>query len=264
MMRADVYLVSRGYAKSRESAKRSICASLVTCDGKVLKKAGELIDDAAEHVIDFRTEHAYVGRGGLKLEHALDVFAISVADLCAIDIGASTGGFTDCLLRRGAARVYAVDSGHGQLAAELVADTRVVSLEGINARYLTHGDIGEICDVIVMDVSFISQSIIFPRLSPLLTEQGVVISLIKPQFEVGRGGVGKGGVVKSAEYRKRAVKSVVAAAKENGFYLAGLVNSPILGGDGNREYLALWKRRGGDAAHEDAVSEQAVRHVDYS
>ena len=239
-MRVDLFLVERGYAKSREAARRSIDAALVKIDGKTVAKAGEKIDEALPHEVDFTPLIPYVSRGGLKLEEALRKFSIDPTGMRAVDIGASTGGFTDCLLKHGASFVVAVDSGHGQLNPDLLSDARVKSLEGLNARTLSLSDIGEPCDIAVMDVSFISQTYILPQIPALLKEGGVAITLIKPQFEVGKSGVGKGGIVRHAEDRKAAVARVIETARSVGLYLAGLVPSPISGGDGNREFLALF------------------------
>ena len=181
-MRVDVFLVERGYAKSREAAKKSIDAALVKIDGRTITKAGEKIDEALPHEVEFAPLIPYVSRGGLKLEEALKAFDVDPTGMRAVDIGASTGGFTDCLLQHGAACVVAVDSGHGQLNEALLADSRVRSLEGLNARALTLADIGEPCDIAVMDVSFISQTYILPQIPALLKDGGVAITLIKPQL----------------------------------------------------------------------------------
>lgn len=245
-MRVDVFLVERGYAKSREAAKKSIDAALVKIDGRTITKAGEKIDEALPHEVEFTPLIPYVSRGGLKLEEALKAFDVDPTGMRAVDIGASTGGFTDCLLQHGAACVVAVDSGHGQLNEALLADSRVRSLEGLNARTLTPADIGEPCDIAVMDVSFISQTYILPQIPALLKDGGVAITLIKPQFEVGRSGVGKGGIVRHAEDRKAAVIRVIEAARQAGLYVEGIIPSPICGGDGNREYLALFSMTNND------------------
>jgi 23S rRNA (cytidine1920-2'-O)/16S rRNA (cytidine1409-2'-O)-methyltransferase len=242
MMRADVYLVNFGFAKSRESARRSIEAGLVSVDGKCITKPSEKIEETIEHTVKCESSIPYVGRGGLKLEAALDAFCIDTIGKVCIDVGASTGGFTDCLIRRGAERVYAVDSGHGQLASELLANNKVVSLEGINARFLNREIIPELCDIIVMDVSFISQTLIIPRFADLMSDGGVVITLIKPQFECGREAIGKGGIVKKPEHRLAAIRKVFASAKEYGLYPHALIRSPIVGGDGNVEFLALFSK----------------------
>ena len=242
MIRVDVYLVSEGYSKSRESAQKSIEAGLVTIDGKLVKKPSEKIDETIEHSVECENTIAYVGRGGLKLEAALDAFGIDPSGKICFDVGASTGGFTDCLLKRGAARVFAIDSGRDQLAAELRNDNRVVSLEGMNARFLNFESVGSYADIIVMDVSFISQTLILPRFQMLLNDGGDVVTLIKPQFECGREALGKGGIVKKPEHRLSAVRRVVSVAEENGLHLCGLIRSPIEGGDGNVEFLARFTK----------------------
>lgn len=243
MIRVDLYLVNAGFARSRESARRSIEAGLVKIDGKLINKPSEKIDDSAPHDVQFQNSIPYVGRGGLKLEAALDAFKVDPCGKVCIDVGASTGGFTDCLLRRGAMHVYAVDSGHGQLAAELLADSRVVSIEGMNARFLNREIITNSADIIVMDVSFISQTLIIPRFNDLLTDTGIAITLIKPQFECGREAVGKGGIVKKPEHRLSAIRRVFASARECGLYPQALIRSPIVGGDGNIEFLALFSKQ---------------------
>jgi 23S rRNA (cytidine1920-2'-O)/16S rRNA (cytidine1409-2'-O)-methyltransferase len=257
-MRIDLYLFKFGYSRSRESASRAIASGLVSVDGRVIKKPSEAIDENTEHTVLFEESIPYVGRGGLKLEGALDAFAVDVDSRVCIDIGASTGGFTDCLLRRGASFVYAVDSGHGQLARELREDGRVRSLEGMNARYLSIDDIGERASVVVMDVSFISQTLIIPNIPQLLLDDGKLVTLIKPQFECNREAIGKGGIVKKPEHRRNAVRRVVVAAADVGLHLCGIVRSPVVGGDGNIEYLALFEK-------EARVSpEQLLAQIDYS
>ena len=242
MIRVDVYLVSEGYSKSRESAQRSIEAGLVMIDGKPIKKPSEKIDETVEHSVECENTIAYVGRGGLKLEAALDAFGIDPSGKICFDVGASTGGFTDCLLKRGAKKVYAIDSGRDQLAKELRDDERVVSLEGMNARFLNFDSVGSYADIIVMDVSFISQTLILPRFQVLLNDGGEVVTLIKPQFECGREALGKGGIVKKPEHRLSAVRRVAFVAEENGLHLCDLIRSPIEGGDGNVEFLARFTK----------------------
>ena len=240
MSRIDIYLFSKGFAKSREAARKSIEAGLVYVDGKQVTKPSEKIDETIEHHIEYKSSIPYVGRGGVKLEAAIDAFGIDPADKICIDIGASTGGFTDCLLQRRARKVYAVDSGRDQLDKDLKEDSRVVSLEGVNARYLDSNIIPEQADLVVMDVSFISQTLIFPSISNLLKDNGIAVTLIKPQFECGREAIGKGGIVKKPEQRISAVRKVAYAAEDCGLHLIDLINSPILGGDGNAEFLGLF------------------------
>ena len=242
MTRIDVYLFSYGYAKSRESARKSIEAGLVFVDGRQVVKPSEKIDENVEHQIDYKNAIPYVGRGGLKLEAALDAFRVDPNGKVCIDVGASTGGFTDCLLKRGASRVFAVDSGRDQLDCDLRKDSRVVSLEGVNARYLSLEIIPEVVDIAVMDVSFISQTLILPAISSLLKANGIVISLIKPQFECGREAICKGGIVKKTEHRLGAVRKVAYAAEECGLHIIDVIRSPILGGDGNVEFLAFFSK----------------------
>lgn len=239
-MRADVFLTEGGYVSSRQRARTLIERGLVTVDGVCIKKPSQPISDG-EHTVLVSDDLPYVGRGGLKLEAALDAFSLSVEGLFALDIGASTGGFTDCLLQRGAASVCAVDSGAGQLADKLASNPRVVSLEHTNARDLTLDQIGgEAVDLIVMDVSFISATYILPRFKALLKKNGRAICLIKPQFEVGRTLLGKGGIVRDPEAHRYAVERVFETARTVGLTPVGLIASPIEGGDGNREFLACF------------------------
>lgn len=235
-MRADVYLAQHGHAPSREQARRLIAGGCVTLDGRTLRKPAEEVTDGT-HRVEVRDAMPYVGRGGLKLAAALDAFGLAVAGWTALDVGASTGGFTDCLLQRGAARVWAVDSGSGQLAPALRADPRVVLLERCNARYLGPEQLGGPVRLIVMDVSFISATCILPRFPLLLQSPGDAVCLVKPQFEVGRAMVGKGGIVRSPEAHRLALERVIAGARQAGLRPVGLIPSPVPGGDGNREFL---------------------------
>jgi len=238
----DLYLYKFGFSKSRESAQKAIESGMVIIDGKSIRKASEKIDESVAHKVDYTSPIMYVGRGGLKLEAALDFFEINPAEAVCIDIGASTGGFTDCLLKRGASKVYAVDSGRDQLDPCLRNNPGVISLEGVNARYLDEQVICDVVDIIVMDVSFISQTLILPCLPRFLKDNGYLITLIKPQFECGREAVGKGGIIKKAEHRLDAVRRVVNSACDCGLYLYNLMKSPIIGGDGNIEFLALFRK----------------------
>lgn len=243
-MRIDKLVHARGLAKSREAAQRMIKDGNISVDGKIVTKPSADIPDECEISVVGETLR-YVSRGGLKLERALDAFSIDVRGLDCADIGASTGGFTDCLLQRGAARVRAVDVGRSQLDKSLRNDTRVISYEGINARYITPDDIGGKCDMVVCDVSFISQTLILPAISGLLGENGRVVTLIKPQFEAGRANIGKNGIVKDRHVHAAVIERVLDAAESVGLKCAGLTVSPILGGDGNREYLAIFDCVGG-------------------
>lgn len=235
-MRADVYLTENGYASSRQRAKNLIEGKNVLVDGVVLTKPSQQIE--GEHTVVIQNDLPYVSRGGLKLKAALDAFAIDPRGAVAIDIGASTGGFTDCLLQGGAKRVYAVDSGVGQLAKEIEQDVRVVSLEHTNARDLALDAVGGTpVDLIVMDVSFISATYLIPKFSGLLCQNGSAVCLIKPQFEVGKALLGKGGIVKDKRAHRAAIERVLDASVASGLTPVQLIASPIEGGDGNREFL---------------------------
>ena len=247
-MRLDLYLFQNGFVKSRQKAKTLIEDGNVKVNGTVVQKPSfDILEDVKIEVFD---DCPYVSRGGLKLDGILNATGADVSDKVCIDIGASTGGFTHCLLLHGARRVYAVDSGTNQLADELKNDERVVSIENFNARSLTLDVIGETVDIITIDVSFISQNLILPCIFPLLKENGVFYSLIKPQFEVGRALVGKGGIVKDKKARLMAVNSVINCAKEHGLVCNKFLKSPIQGGDGNVEYLASFSKSGKDVSEE--------------
>ena len=242
-MRADVYLTEHGHASSRQRARVLIETGCVTVDGVVLKKPAQPIDEACAHTVTVTDDLPFVGRGGLKLDAALDRFGIVTDGITALDIGASTGGFTDCLLQRGAAAVCAVDAGAGQLAQKLRVDARVMSLEHTNARELTLAQIGgKVVDLIVMDVSFISATYIIPRYPALLKRDGHAICLIKPQFEVGKAMLGKGGIVKDPKAHKYAIERVLDAGRAAGLSPVGLMPSPVTGGDGNREFLVCFAK----------------------
>jgi 23S rRNA (cytidine1920-2'-O)/16S rRNA (cytidine1409-2'-O)-methyltransferase len=238
-MRADLYLFRSGRAKSRAEAKKLIEGGFASIDGRKLTKPAEEIDESISHEIAITdsAEVRYASRGGLKLEAALDAFSVSPKGRVALDIGASGGGFTDCMLRRGACLVYALDCGSGQLADFLRRDERVCVYENYNARFLDPKDFPKAPSLVTMDVSFISQTLIFPAIHGILPQGGELVSLVKPQFEVGRSGVGKGGIVKSDSLRRSAVERVREAAIPLGWECLGVIDSPILGGDGNAEYL---------------------------
>ncbi len=247
-MRVDVYLTQYGYAQSRARAQQLISSGQVMLDGVTVEKAGAVVDETCSHTVEIGQDIPYVGRGGCKLEAALDAFDLNVKGMWAVDIGASTGGFTDCLLRRGAERVYAIDSGAGQLAPALLLDPRVINMEKCNARYLSGDALGEEfvrrggADVVVMDVSFISQTYLHPVIASLLAPNGVAVTLIKPQFEVGRERLGKRGIVKEPKWRREAVEKILESATATGLLPTALIRSPIEGGDGNVEYLVLLKK----------------------
>ncbi|MEN6601560.1 MAG: TlyA family RNA methyltransferase [Bryobacteraceae bacterium] len=232
--RLDRLLVERGLAETREKAQALIMAGSVLVDGQKLDKPGHAVD--AECRVEVLEGLRYSSRGGLKLEAALDQFHIDVAGRICLDVGSSTGGFTDCLLQRGAARVYAVDVGKGQLDWKLRNDPRVVVREGINARYLTREDIGETVSFVVCDVSFISVTLILEAITKVLDEAGQMVILVKPQFEVGRGQVGKGGIVRDPALHEAACRKVDGAVRALGFE-TDIMESPILGTEGNKEFL---------------------------
>jgi len=232
--RLDVALLERGLVESRAKAQSLIMARRVLVNGRHVDKAGALV--GAEDALAIEAlEHPWVGRGGVKLAHALEAFGIEVRGKVCADIGASTGGFTDVLLKHGAAKVYAIDVGYGQIDASLRNDPRVINREKVNARYLTAADFEEAIGFVSIDVSFISLKLILPAVATFA--RGDVVALIKPQFEVGKRDVGKGGIVRDETKRAAAVESVVAFARENGFDVKGVIESPVRGAEGNVEYL---------------------------
>jgi 23S rRNA (cytidine1920-2'-O)/16S rRNA (cytidine1409-2'-O)-methyltransferase len=235
--RLDVALVERGLAETRAAAQRMIMAGLVFSNDRRLDKAGASV--AADAPLEVRGQpHPYVSRGGLKLERALDHFAIPVEGRIALDVGASTGGFTDCLLQRGAAKVYAVDVGTNQLAWKLRSDPRVVSLEKTNIRTVTRAQIPEPIDLVVCDASFIGLRTALPNALALAAPGAHLVALIKPQFEVGKGRVGKGGIVREPELHQEVVDTITAwLAEQPGWTGLGVTDSPITGADGNKEFL---------------------------
>lgn len=239
-LRLDLLLVERGLAPSREQAQRLILAGSVASAGVTLDKPGRLVP--ADAAVEVRAAAPYVSRGGIKLAAALDAFALDVTGLTAADIGASTGGFTDCLLQHGAVRVFAVDVGYGQLAWKLRSDQRVVVLERTNIRHLNQLPDGTLVDLLVIDASFISLALVLPAALRLLQPAGQVIALIKPQFEAGKGQVGKGGVVRDEQIHRRVLENTAALAAAQGLSAAGLAVSPLLGPAGNVEFL-IWLRR---------------------
>ena len=234
--RLDVLLVRRGLAESREKAKAVIMSGIVYVDGQKEDKAGQTFADTANIEVRGSTLK-YVSRGGLKLEKAMECFDVSVKDKVCMDIGASSGGFTDCMLQNGAKKVYAVDVGHGQLAWKLRNDTRVVVMEKTNIRYVKPEDIGESIDFASIDVSFISLLKVLPAAYNLLGERGEIVALIKPQFEAGREKVGKKGVVREKSTHIEVIQNCFAYAKENDFFVRELEFSPVKGPEGNIEYL---------------------------
>ena len=235
--RLDVLLVKHGLAESREKAKAIIMSGIVYVDGQKEDKAGTTFDEKAR--VEVRgAVLKYVSRGGLKLEKAMTHFGVELNGKVCMDVGASTGGFTDCMLQNGAVKVYSVDVGHGQLAWKLRNDPRVVCMEKTNIRYVTPDDIGDPVEFSSIDVSFISLTKVLGPVKELLTEDGQIVCLIKPQFEAGREKVGKKGVVRDPNVHMEVIKSVCAMIRENGFSLLGLDYSPVKGPEGNIEYLA--------------------------
>ena len=281
-MRLDVYLAETGLAKSRSRAAQLISGGFISVNGKIITKASYDVTETDE-VRQIGEEHKFVGRGGMGLEGVLERFCVDVTGRifgdvgvstgglrleCALerlcgdvtgrfcaDVGAATGGFTDCLLQRGAAHVYAIDSGHGQLDPKLAEDSRVTNLEGCNARYLTAEQLGQPCTCAVSDLSFISQTLVLPAVSSILTDGAVYIALIKPQFECGREAVGRGGLVKDKKQHIAAINRVIACAAENGLAPCGIMKSPITGGDGNTEFLMMAVKNGTASVSGKAVTE---------
>ncbi|HEY6070806.1 MAG TPA: TlyA family RNA methyltransferase [Chthoniobacterales bacterium] len=240
-MRIDQALVERGFFESREQAQRAIMAGEVRVGDRVFAKAAEKID--SEEEVSVSGPPQFVGRGATKLAGALDHFKIDARDKTALDIGTSTGGFTDCLLQRGAAKVFAVDVGHGQLAWKLRNDPRVVVIEKVNARFLSREHVPEDVDLCVIDVSFISLTLILPRAFELVTENGVILALIKPQFELQRRDVGRGGIVREPALHEKAQQKIVKFVEAANLRVAGLVPSSITGTDGNQEFFICIRKR---------------------
>ena len=247
-MRLDKVLVMRGLCRSRAEAQEMIDAGAVTVNGRIASKPSEEVGEGAIVTVK-DTGPRWVSRGAIKLDAALSEFGLDVAGRNALDVGASTGGFTECLLRRGAASVHAVDVGHGQMAPELAADRRVTLREGVNARSLTPGDFPHPFGIVVADLSFISLTLVLPALSPLLNGSGDLICLVKPQFEVGAGNLNKGGIVRDAQLREEALTRVVSAATACGLREQARMTSPITGADGNIEYLLWLVPAGRNAEH---------------
>ena len=248
--RLDKLVLDRGLAPSRERARALIMAGHVVVSDHVSDKPGQMVPADAE--IRVKGEVLpFVSRGGLKLEKALDEFAIDVSGLVVLDVGASTGGFTDCLLQRGARRVYAVDVGYGQLAWKLRTDDRVLNFEKTNIRHLEPDRLAALPDMAVIDASFISLAKVLPNTIRLIKDDGAIIALIKPQFEVGRGEVGKGGVVRDEKKHREVIGSIRTLAATLGLKVRGETESPVLGPKGNREFLIWMEKRGGTGSAGD-------------
>ena len=240
--RLDIYLVENGLVSGRDLAKSLIMAGKVYVNNQKADKAGDQISEKDK--VELRGESLkYVSRGGLKLEKAMKVFPINLEGLISMDIGASTGGFTDCMLQNGASKVFAVDVGYGQLAWKLRTDERVINMERTNIRYVTLEDIGQELDFASVDVAFISLKLVLPVAKNLLREEGEIVALIKPQFEAGREKVGKKGVVRDPAVHKEVIEEVVAFAQNSGFEILGLDFSPIRGPEGNIEYLMYARKK---------------------
>ncbi len=255
--RLDILVTERGLVESREKAKTLIMAGQVYVDGQKADKPGDTFSDDA--AVEVRGKGLpYVSRGGLKLEKAMREFGLQLQGRTCMDIGASTGGFTDCMLQNGAQRVYSVDVGYGQLAWSLRTDPRVVNLERTNARYLTREQVPEEIGFFSVDVSFISLTLILPAVRPLLAEHGQAVCLIKPQFEAGREKVGKKGVVRDKAVHEEVIEKIRSFALENGFSVLGLTFSPVKGPEGNIEYLIYLERSEAPSQGEQDPSAQQV------
>jgi 23S rRNA (cytidine1920-2'-O)/16S rRNA (cytidine1409-2'-O)-methyltransferase len=239
-IRLDQALVQRGLFPSRHQAQTAIMAGEVRINGRVAAKPSDSVHE--QHEISVATRGRYVGRGGIKLQGAIEHFGIVCEGKTALDIGASTGGFTDCLLQKGARKVFAVDVGHGQLAWKIRSDSRVITLEKTNARRLSEAEIPEPIEICVIDVSFISLTLILPSAFQLLTSDGMILALIKPQFELPREEVSRGGIVRSTELHEKAQQKIVAFAQTIGARVAGLVPSSIAGTDGNQEFFICLRK----------------------
>ena len=257
-LRLDAFLTSEGYFESREKAKAGIMAGIVYVNGQKALKAGDTVKETDS--IEVRGGMEFVSRGGYKLKKAMSVFPISLENKICMDIGASTGGFTDCMLQRGAAKVYCVDVGYGQLAWKLRSDERVVNLERTNVRYITEEQIPEKPGFSSIDVSFISLCLVLPKVYELLSDTGECVALIKPQFEAGRDKVGKKGVVREKSTHVEVVEKIIDFAKELGFTVMGLDFSPIKGPEGNIEYLLYISKVKGEHADIDAAATVEASH----
>lgn len=256
-IRLDAFLVNKGLVQSRERAKALIMAGQVYIDNQKCDKAGLMVDEEKD-TAEIRGEQLkYVSRGGLKLEKAMKEFPISLTGKVAMDIGASTGGFTDCMLQNGAKKVFAIDVGYGQFAWKLRQNPNVVNMERTNIRYVTPEQIGELVDFASIDVSFISLKLVLPVAKKLTSENGEIVALIKPQFEAGREQVGKKGVVRDIKVHYEVIKNTIDFAKEIELFPAGLSYSPIKGPEGNIEYLAYFKK----SEPENIVTDQMIHEV---
>ena len=258
--RLDVLLVKRNLAESREKAKAVIMSGIVYVDGQKEDKAGSMFDETAN--VEVRgTTLKYVSRGGLKLEKAMDCFGVSLAGKVAMDVGSSTGGFTDCMLQNGAKYVYAIDVGTNQLAWSLRQDERVCSMEKTNIRYVTPDDIGELVDFVSIDVAFISLTKVLEPVKALMKENAQIVCLIKPQFEAGREQVGKKGVVREPRVHEEVIQMVMNYALSLGFHILGIDHSPIRGPEGNIEYLLYMENDNREPVTIDEKQKEAVKEL---
>ena len=257
-MRADTYIFNSGYAKSRQNAKALIESGNVLLDGKKIVKPSQNIDENISHDIKIINKPKFVSRGGEKLDFALDIFNINIENCVCLDVGASTGGFTDCLLQRGASKVYAVDSGHSQLDLSIEADNRVISVEKYNAKFMKEEDFPCKFDVAVMDVSFISQTMIHNGIHSVLDDNGYLISLIKPQFECGKSALNSHGIVKKSTHHIQAINRIIDSAIISGFSCIDIVRSPIEGGSGHVEFLICVQK---SQNPENRISENKIKQI---
>ena len=260
-LRLDAFLVQKKYFESREKAKAAILAGCVKVNGFDARKPGTMVELDGTKVSISEQEGGFVSRGGKKLQKALEVFPIQPAGRIAVDVGASTGGFTDCLLKHHAKKVYAVDVGYGQLDWRLRQDERVVVMERTNARYLKREDFSEAIELAVMDASFISLKLLLPAVFEILCESGETVALIKPQFEAGKEQVGKKGVVRDAKVHIQVIRKVTDFARTLGFSVAGLDFSPIKGPNGNIEYLLYLTKLSNEQPQEDIESRVCRAHT---
>ncbi len=258
-VRLDVFLTSNNLVSGRERAKALIMAGQVFVDNQKALKAGMMIDADCKTVEVRGEQLKYVSRGGLKLEKAMHVFPINLSGVVAMDIGASTGGFTDCMLQNGAKKVFSVDVGYGQFAWKLRNDERVVNMERTNIRHVTPEQIGEKLDFASIDVSFISLKLVLPVACALLKDNGELVALIKPQFEAGRGQVGKKGVVRDSLVHEQVIHNVISYAQSSGFFVSGLEYSPVRGPEGNIEYLAWLTKEDKGFVADDAFIRELVK-----
>lgn len=262
VMRLDIYLSEKGFVKSRETAKRMISEGGVSVNGSIVTKPSKDISEN-DKVELCAPLPKYVGRGGLKLEKALECFDLSVNGLVCMDIGASTGGFTDCMLQSGAEYVYAVDVGHGQLDEKLLRSPRVRNMEGVNIKDISPEDMDREIRFISADVSFISLKKVIPKIYELLADKGTAVMLVKPQFECGRADIGKNGIVRSEKVHKAVLGDIIAFCNSSGLSVTGADYSPIQGGDGNIEYLICAVKGGGTAKPVDCAKVTSAAHQSF-